>query len=102
MALYALSDLHLDEEDGSRLFRDARQGVRLEAFLRQLREEPGAELVLLGDIFDFTSMLPPEKGLEEFGRALGFTPDPRARTPEELARAIAKGNPRAIAALVET
>jgi UDP-2,3-diacylglucosamine pyrophosphatase LpxH len=98
--LYAVSDLHLDEDDGSRLFEDSRQGARLVELLAQLKREPGAELVLLGDVFDFTSMLAPERGLERFARRLGFPPpSAEPRSTLELAKAAARSNPHTIRAL---
>lgn len=99
MALYLVSDLHLDEDDGSRLFRDDAQGERLVELCRRATEER-AELVLLGDAFDLTSMMPPARGLRRFARALRFpTPDRRIRPLPELLAGVARSNPRAVAAL---
>lgn len=99
MAIYVVSDLHLDEDDGSRLFRDDRQGARLADLCRRATEER-AELVLLGDTFDLTSMTPPARGLERFDRALRLRPPRRRRrTLPELLQAVARSNPQAFDAL---
>lgn len=99
MAIYVVSDLHLDEEDGSRLFRDDRQGARLAALCDRATRE-GAELVLLGDTFDFTSMTPPARGMERFARTVRLRlPRARRRDAFELLRAVARSNPRAMEAL---
>src|SRR5512138_382747 len=81
MTIYVASDLHLDEDDGSRLFHDERQGERLAALCRRATDER-AELVLLGDTFDLTSMTPPPRGLERFARAVRIRlPQPRPAIP---------------------
>src|SRR5512138_2609632 len=99
MTIYVASDLHLDEDDGSRLFHDERQGERLAALCARATEER-AELVLLGDTFDLTSMTPPARGLERFARALRLRlPSRRRREPPELLQAIARSNPRGFDAL---
>jgi UDP-2,3-diacylglucosamine pyrophosphatase LpxH len=99
MAIYVASDLHLDEDDGCRLFRDDRQGERLAALCRRATEER-AELVLLGDTFDLTSMTPPPRGLERFARTLDLRlPAQRRRELPELLQAAGRSNPRALAAL---
>jgi UDP-2,3-diacylglucosamine pyrophosphatase LpxH len=99
MTIYVVSDLHLDEDDGSRLFRDERQGARLADLCRRATEER-AELVLLGDSFDLTSMTPPARGLERFARALRLRLPHRRRRPlPELLQAVARSNPRAFDAL---
>jgi UDP-2,3-diacylglucosamine pyrophosphatase LpxH len=97
--IHFVSDLHLDEDDGSRLFRDDVQGERLVEVCRHASEER-AELVLLGDSFDLTSMMPPARGLRRFARALGIpVPDDRLRPLPELLAGIARSNPRGVAAL---
>jgi UDP-2,3-diacylglucosamine pyrophosphatase LpxH len=99
MALHVASDLHLDEDDGSRLFRDERQGVRFVDLCRRATEER-AELVLLGDTFDLTSMTPPPRGLDRFARALRVRlPERRRRGLPDLLHGIARSNPRAFEAL---
>src|SRR5512138_114922 len=99
MTIYVASDLHLDEDDGSRLFHDERQGERLAALCARATEER-AELVLLGDTFDLTSMTPPARGLARFARALRIRPpQSRRRALPELLAAVARSNPRALDAL---
>ncbi|HEY6099059.1 MAG TPA: metallophosphoesterase [Anaeromyxobacter sp.] len=99
MAIYVASDLHLDEDDGSHLFRDDRQGERLAALCRRATEER-AELVLLGDTFDLTSMTPPPRGLERFARVLRVRlPHRRHRDLRELLQALARSNPHGLDAL---
>jgi UDP-2,3-diacylglucosamine pyrophosphatase LpxH len=100
MALYVVSDLHLDEDDGSRLFHDDRQqGERLAALCARATEE-GAELVLLGDTFDLTSMIPPPRGLARFARAVRVRiPDGGRRSLPDLLQGVARSNPRAFEAL---
>jgi UDP-2,3-diacylglucosamine pyrophosphatase LpxH len=100
MAIYVASDLHLDEDDGSRLFHDDRQGAKLAALCRRATEER-AELVLLGDTFDLTSMTPPRRGLERFARSLRvrLPPNRRGRTLPELLQAVARSNPHGFDAL---
>jgi UDP-2,3-diacylglucosamine pyrophosphatase LpxH len=99
MAIYVASDLHLDEDDGSRLFHDDGQGARLAALCARATEE-GAELVLLGDSFDLTSMTPPRRGLGRFARAVRvrFLAE-HDRPLADLMRGIARSNPRAMEAL---
>jgi hypothetical protein len=100
MAIYVASDLHLDEDDGSRLFYDDRQGERLAGPCRRATEER-AELVLLGDTLDLTSMTPPERGLDRFARVLRvkLAPQRRGRSLQELLQAVARSNPRGFEAL---
>ena len=99
MTIYVASDLHLDEDDGSRLFRDEVQGGPLAALCRRVVEER-AELVLLGDTFDLTSMIPPSRGLARFGRAMRFPlrPPPQ-RGLEQLLAAVRASNPRSLEVL---
>lgn len=59
MTTFVASDLHLDEESQARLFHDDRQGKRLATLADSLRNDD--ELVLLGDVFDFTAMSPPPR-----------------------------------------
>ncbi|HWE25202.1 MAG TPA: hypothetical protein VG496_14780 [Myxococcales bacterium] len=99
MALYVVSDLHLDEDGDSRLFRDERQGAALASLCDRVARE-NAELVLLGDTFELTGMTPPEHGLDRFFRKLDVEVEPRARRPiAALVNAAARANPRAIDAL---
>ena len=65
MALYVLSDLHLDESGESHLFRDERQGAALAPLCERVARED-AELVLLGDTFELTGMTPPARGSINF------------------------------------
>jgi len=98
--LYVLSDLHLDEAGEARLFRDDRQGVKLAGLCERLSREPGAEVVLLGDIFDFTAMNPPPRGLPRFFQALGMPGEPRPRRDlSGLCAAVRESNLRAVTAL---
>jgi UDP-2,3-diacylglucosamine pyrophosphatase LpxH len=99
VTIYIVSDLHLDEDDGSRLFQDDVQGKPLAALCRRVADEE-AELVLLGDTFDLTSMIPPARGLARFAKAM----DVRLRTapPRDLPAllsAIRRSNPRGMEAL---
>ena len=99
MALYVLSDLHLDEGGESHLFRDERQGAALASLCERVARED-AELVLLGDTFELTGMTPPERGLDQFFRKLHVEVGPRPRRPvAALVSAAARANPRAIDAL---
>jgi UDP-2,3-diacylglucosamine pyrophosphatase LpxH len=99
VALFVLSDLHLDEEGQARLFRDERQGAKLAALCERLARG-GAEVVLLGDVFDLTAMNPPPRGLDRFFVELGVPAAARpARGVRRLLEAIQQSNPRAIGAL---
>ena len=102
MPTYVLSDLHLSERASGRLFDDARQGRALQRLCARLAEEQGAELVLLGDTFDFTGMTAPRHGLDDFARKLGIelTPPP-PRSTRQLCEAAACDNPQAVAALAQ-
>ena len=100
MTVHAISDLHLDETGKAELFSDQRQGRQLAELCEAVARDEGAELVLLGDCFDFTAMLPPPKGLERFFRALDVPKEvPRRRTVPELIAALADANPVAFEAL---
>ncbi|HYY51927.1 MAG TPA: hypothetical protein VE755_03590, partial [Myxococcales bacterium] len=79
VALYVLSDLHLDERGEARMFSDERQGRELSALCERVARQDGAELILLGDVFDFTAMQPPPKGLPEFFRELDVPREERPR-----------------------
>ena len=99
---YVLSDLHLDEQADGRLFDDERQGKALAALCGRLAEEPGAELILLGDTLDLTAMLPPERGLDDFSRRVRVPLEaPPLRSSAELCKAAVRGNQRAAAALAQ-
>ncbi|MFL5311107.1 MAG: metallophosphoesterase [Myxococcales bacterium] len=99
MALFVLSDLHLDEEGQARLFRDDRQGAKLATLCERMARD-GAEVVLLGDIFDFTAMNPPARGLDRFFAELGVAGEPKpARDVRRLLEAVRESNPRAVSAL---
>ena len=100
MPTWVLSDLHLDEAGPGRLFDDDRQGKVLERLCERIALEPDAELVLLGDTFDLTAMLPPRRGLDAFARRVDvpLSPPPR-RSAIELCAAVARSNPRALAAI---
>jgi UDP-2,3-diacylglucosamine pyrophosphatase LpxH len=100
MTLYVASDLHLDEEGEARLFDDGRQGKRLSALCRQIRE--GDEVILLGDVFDFTAMTPPRKGLARFFKKLDVPYEPAPeRDLRALCAAALRSNPVALKALGE-
>lgn len=101
MALFVLSDLHLDEEGQARLFRDERQGVKLAGLCERIARD-GHEVVLLGDIFDLTAMNPPPRGLDRFFDELRVPARPKPRRDlRQLLEAVRDGNPRAIQALSE-
>lgn len=100
MAIYVVSDLHLDEQSQARLFRDTRQGQTLADLCARVLRDPDGELVLLGDTFDLTAMTPPPEGLERFARSLDtpLSPPPR-RSTQALCAAVRDSNPAAMAAL---
>ena len=102
MTLYAISDLHLDERGDARLFADDRQGRQLAELCDRIARDDGAELILLGDCFDFTAMQPPPKGLEKFFRRLHVseTPPPRRALPA-LLTAVRQSNPVGFEALAQ-
>ena len=102
MTLYAISDLHLDERGEARLFADDRQGRQLAELCARIARDDGAELILLGDCFDFTAMQPPPKGLERFFKTLEVPrePPPRRALPALLA-AVRESNPVAFEALAQ-
>lgn len=98
--LYVLSDLHLDERGEARMFSDERQGRALKALCERIANDEDAELVLLGDTFDFTSMVPPDYGLERFFRRLDVPIEPKPkRTLFELLHAVQQSNPVTFGAL---
>jgi len=99
VALFVLSDLHLDEEGQARLFRDERQGVKLASLCERMSRD-GGEVVLLGDIFDLTAMSPPPRGLDRFFEDLGVPGEPRPpRDLRRLCETVRESNPRAVSAL---
>jgi len=102
VTVYAVSDLHLDESAEARLFADDRQGRQLAELCDRIARDDGAELILLGDCFDFTAMQPPPKGLETFFKQLGVPrePPPRRALPALLA-AVHESNPVAFEALAQ-
>lgn len=102
MTIYVISDLHLDEGPEARLFADERQGRELSSLCERIARDEGAELVLLGDSFDFTSMEPPRKGLERFFRELDVPvqPPPRRALPQ-LLEAVRRHNPVGFEALAK-
>ena len=98
--LYVVSDLHLDEHGPARMFSDERQGRALAGLCERIGNDEGSELILLGDTFDLTSMLPPENGLERFFRKLEVPlAPPRKRPVPELLKAIRDANPVTFGAL---
>ena len=98
MTLHVASDLHLDEQGEARLFDDGRQGKRLAALCEALGD--GDELILLGDVFDFTAMTPPPEGLARFFDKLEVPYAPRpSRDLAQLCAAARESNPVALAAL---
>src|SRR5213595_2846407 len=102
MTVYVISDLHLDEHGEARLFDDQRQGRQLAALCERIARDEGAELILLGDSFDFTAMTPPRRGLERFFRRLKVPQDaPRRRALSELTAAVRESNPVAFEALAQ-
>jgi UDP-2,3-diacylglucosamine pyrophosphatase LpxH len=99
VTVYVVSDLHLDEDGDLGLFRDERQGRALAALCERIARE-GAELVLLGDIFELTGMTPPDRGLSRFFERLEVDVDPPPRRPvSALVSAAARTNPQATDAL---
>ncbi len=102
MPTYALSDLHLDDgRSPGRLYDDDEQGRALADLCARIADGPdGGELVLLGDAFDLTAMLPPERGLDDFARRTGVALDPPPRRSlMQLLADLARANPRTIDAL---
>jgi UDP-2,3-diacylglucosamine pyrophosphatase LpxH len=96
----AISDLHLADAGGARMFHDATQGQRLADLCTELTGDEGSELVLVGDVFDLTSMQPPKKGLDAFARALDMHPlEKPPRSLIEMCHAIRDSNPIALEAL---
>jgi len=99
-SLYVVSDLHLGETGLARMFHDQSQGMRLAELCSQVARTPGAELVLLGDVFDLTAAIPPGRGLSAFGRALEVPLDDRPpRTLAQICASIRDANPVALDAL---
>jgi UDP-2,3-diacylglucosamine pyrophosphatase LpxH len=98
--LYVVSDLHLDEHGPARMFSDERQGRAIAELCERIARDEGSELILLGDTFDLTSMLPPPHGLARFFQKLGvpLTPPPR-RPVLELLHAVRENNPVTFGAL---
>jgi UDP-2,3-diacylglucosamine pyrophosphatase LpxH len=99
VTIYVVSDLHLDEDDGSRLFHDDLQGKALAELCHRVADER-AELVLLGDSFDLTSMTPPARGLARFARTMQVPL--RSAPPRDLLAllsAVRRSNPRGLEAL---
>jgi UDP-2,3-diacylglucosamine pyrophosphatase LpxH len=98
MTLYVASDLHLDERGQVRLFDDEKQGRAFAGLCETIGDAD--ELVLLGDVFDFTAMTPPKEGLERFFATLDvpYTPAPRRDLPA-LCAAVRESNPIALEAL---
>ena len=95
-----ISDLHLGHSGGARMFHDATQGQRLADLCAELSSADNAELLLLGDIFDFTSMQLPPRGLRSFANAVEM-PE-LERQPSSLLQmctSIRESNPVAIEAL---
>ena len=102
VTLYAISDLHLDEQSEARLFADDRQGQKLAELCERIARDDGAELILLGDCFDFTAMQPPPKGLERFFKELEVPREPPPRRPlPALLASVRESNPVAFEALAK-
>lgn len=102
MSLYVVSDLHLDERSEARLFADERQGRSLAALCGRIARDERAELILLGDCFDFTAMQPPPEGLQEFFDALQVPKQaPPRRTLPQLLEAVRRSNPVGFEALAQ-
>ena len=102
MTIYAISDLHLDEGPAGRLFSDERQGRELSALCERIARDDGAELILLGDSFDFTAMEPPPSGLERFFRDLDVPAATPLRRPlPQLLEAVRRHNPVGFEALAK-
>jgi len=100
VALYVVSDLHLDERAEARLFSDERQGRQLSSLCERVARDDGSELIVLGDAFDFTAMQPPPKGLGKFFRELDVPrEEPRRRALPELLAAVRESNPVALESL---
>ena len=102
VTLYAISDLHLDEQSEARLFADDRQGQKLAELCERIARDDGAELILLGDCFDFTAMQPPPRGLERFFKELEVPREPPPRRPlPALLASVRESNPVAFEALAK-
>src|SRR3954466_3686658 len=102
MTVYVISDLHMDEHGQARLFDDERQGRLLAELCGRVERDENAELVLLGDCFDFTAMQPPPRGLERFFRDLDVPREvPARRTLPQLLEAVRASNPVAFDALAQ-
>ena len=100
MTLFVVSDLHLGESSLATMFRDPEQGARFAHLCAEVARVPGAELILLGDIFDITAAHPPPKGLTAFGRALDVPLEDRPPRPlTAVMRDIRESNPVALEAL---
>src|SRR3954462_1919194 len=100
VTLYVVSDLHLDERGPGRLFFDERQGRELASLCERGAQDGGAELIVLGDAFDFTAMQPPQRGLRRFFQALDVPWQERPRrSVAEMLAAIRESNPVAFDAL---
>ena len=98
MTTFVASDMHLDEAAQARLFHDERQGRRLSALADSLGDQD--ELVLLGDVFDFTAMSPPPRGLDRFFERMEMPQEPHPqRDLAGLCAAARRSNPVALGAL---
>jgi UDP-2,3-diacylglucosamine pyrophosphatase LpxH len=100
--LYVLSDLHLDERGPARMYEDERQGRALAALCERIARDDDAELILLGDTFDLTSMQPPEEGLARFFRKLQVPIAPPPQRPlARLLQCVRESNPVTFEALAK-
>lgn len=99
VAVWVLSDLHLSDDSVAPMFDEERQGVAIARLCERIEAEKG-ELVLLGDVFDFTAMTPPSRGLPSFGKKMGIPMEPRAeRSSVTLGAATKKRHPRTLSAI---
>ena len=100
MSLFVVSDLHLGDNRLARMFRDDAQGRSLDALCDDIGKIDGSELVLLGDIFDITAAMPPQRGLSAFGKAVGAPLEDGPRPPlPEVMQSIRAANPVTFEAL---
>jgi UDP-2,3-diacylglucosamine pyrophosphatase LpxH len=80
MRIYCVSDLHIQHRDEPFLFTKEKERVFVAMAAEALARD--ATLLLAGDIFDFTGMTPPARGLEDFFKRVGGKP--RQEAPRDV------------------